>query len=40
MEKASLVSMENLQIDVNDLEKGMNLVKKEFENRYALNKNQ
>jgi len=33
MEKASLVSMENLQTDVSDLQKGMNLVKKEFQAR-------
>lgn len=36
MEKASLVSLENLQIDVKDLEKGMTQVKKEFEARYVL----
>lgn len=35
MEKASLVSMENLQTDVSDLQKGMNLVKKEFQARYV-----
>jgi len=33
IEKATLISLENLQIDIGDLEKGMNLVRKEFEAR-------
>ena len=33
MEKAALVSMENLQIDMSELEKGMALVQKEFDAR-------
>ncbi|XP_067928445.1 formin-like protein isoform X2 [Watersipora subatra] len=38
MEKAALISLENLQIDVSELEKGMNMVKKEFDSRTSKGK--